>query len=304
MAVSQNLRGIGAIILATGTFVANDSCMKLALEDAPPLQVLIMRGVAACLWCLPVLTAMGLARQLPKAFHPWVVARSLSETFAIFSFILALSNMPIADVTAIAQTTPLLVLLGVWLFFGEKIGTLRLALVGLGITGALMVAQPGGVASSPFAIFGFLTAVGAAGRDILTRKVPTEIPALIVTFSTLFIVMISAMAGSFLFETQVTPTWRHAWLMGIAGFFLMCGHSFVFLAYRMAPARVVAPFSYTFMLWAGLSGVLVFSEVPNALAIGGMVLILLAGLAVILLEGRTRRGERLVGDADGNVISS
>ncbi len=92
--------------------------------------------------------------------------------------------------------------------------------------------------------------------------------------------------------------------MGIAGFFLMCGHSFVFLAYRMAPARVVAPFSYTFMLWAGLSGVLVFSEVPNALAIGGMVLILLAGLAVILLEGRTRRGERLVGDADGNVISS
>ncbi len=123
MAVSQNLRGIGAIILATGTFVANDSCMKLALEDAPPLQVLIMRGVAACLWCLPVLTAMGLARQLPKAFHPWVVARSLSETFAIFSFILALSNMPIADVTAIAQTTPLLVLLGVWLFFGEKIGT-------------------------------------------------------------------------------------------------------------------------------------------------------------------------------------
>ncbi len=204
MAVSQNLRGIGAIILATGTFVANDSCMKLALEDAPPLQVLIMRGIAACLWCLPVLTAMGLARQLPKAFHPWVVARSLSETFAIFSFILALSNMPIADVTAIAQTTPLLVLLGVWLFFGEKIGTLRLALVGLGITGALMVAQPGGVASSPFAIFGFLTAVGAAGRDILTRKVPTEIPALIVTFSTLFIVMISAMAGSFLFETQVT----------------------------------------------------------------------------------------------------
>lgn len=304
MAVSQNLRGIGAIILATGTFVANDSCMKLALEDAPPLQVLIMRGAAACLWCLPVLTAMGLARDLPKAFHPWVMARSSCEVFAIFSFIIALNNMPIADVTAIAQTTPLLVLLGVWLFFGEKIGPLRLGLVGLGITGAMLVAQPGGVASSSFAIFGFLTAVGAAGRDILTRRVPSGTPALIVTFSTLFIVMISAIAGSALFETQVMPTFRHAWLMGIAGFFLMCGHSFVFLAYRMAPARVVAPFSYSFMLWAGLSGFLVFEEVPNGLAIGGMVLILLAGLAVVLLEGQTRRGERIATGTDGNVISS
>ena len=53
--------------------------------------------------------------------------------------------------------------------------------------------------------------------------------------------------------------------MFIAGFFLTCGHSFVFMAYRMAPARVVAPFNYSFMIWAGLSGLLVFSQVPNAL---------------------------------------
>jgi drug/metabolite transporter (DMT)-like permease len=290
MAISQNLRGIGAIVLATGAFVANDTCMKLALDDAPPFQVLVMRGIAACLWCLPVVYAMGLIRELPKAFNPWVVLRSFSEVVAILCFISALKHMPIADVTAIAQIAPFVVLLGMWLFFGEKAGSLRLALVGVGITGALLVAQPGGDTASPFAIFGFFTAVGAAGRDILSRKVPPRTPALAVTFSTLFIVMMSAVVMSALFETQVPPTFRHGWLMFIAGFFLMCGHTLVFMAYRMAPARVVAPFNYSFMIWAGLSGLIVFQEVPNALAIGGMLLIMAAGLAVVMLEGRTRQG--------------
>jgi drug/metabolite transporter (DMT)-like permease len=183
------------------------------------------------------------------------------------------------------------VLLGMWLFFGEKVGGLRLGLVGLGITGALLVAQPGGETASPFAIFGFFTAVGAAGRDILSRKVPAGTPALVVTFSTLFIVMMSAVVMSLLFETQVQPTFRHGWLMLIAGFFLMCGHALVFMAYRIAPARVVAPFNYSFMIWAGLSGLLVFGDMPNGLALAGMGLILAAGLAVVLLEGRTRQGE-------------
>jgi len=287
MALSQNFRGIAAILVATGSFVANDTCMKLALEDAPPFQVLVMRGIAAIIWCLPVIFALGLIRELPKAFHPWVLLRSGCELLAILAFITALANMPIADVTAIAQISPLIVLLGMWVFFGEKVGGLRLFLVGLGITGALMVAQPGGVASSPFAIFGFLTAVGAAFRDILSRKVPARTPALAVTFSTLFIVMVGALVMSFLFETQVAPTFRHGWLMFIAGFFLMCGHSFIYMAYRMSPARVVAPFNYAFMIWAGISGVLVFGQIPNALAIAGMALIMAAGLAVVFLEGRS-----------------
>ena len=296
MALSQNLRGIAAIVVATGSFVANDTCMKLALEDAPPFQVLVMRGVAAIIWCLPVIYFMGLIRHVPKAFNPWVVLRSTSELLAILCFITALAHMPIADLTAITQIAPLVVLLGMWLIFGEKVGGLRLLLIGFGVTGALLVAQPGGVAASPFAIFGFLTAVGVAGRDILSRKVPPRTPALAVTFSTLLIVMLGGLALSLLFETPVVPTFRHAWLMFIAGFFLMCGHSFVFMAYRMSPARVVAPFNYSFLIWASLSGILVFGQVPNALAIAGMALILAAGLAVVFLEGRTRQGPPVVSE--------
>ncbi len=291
MALSPNLRGILAILAATGSFVANDTCMKLALSDMPPFQVLTLRGIAAIIWCLPLIAALGLLRHLPKAFNPWVVLRSMSELVAILCFITALSKMNIADVTAIAQIAPLLVLLAMWLIFGEKIGGVRFLLIGLGILGALLVAQPGGSAASPFAIFGFFTAVGVAARDILSRKVPPRTPALAVTFSTLLIVMLGGLLLSLVFETRIDPTWRHAWLMLVAGFFLMCGHSFVFMAFRSAPARLIAPFTYSLLIWAGLSSLLVFGDVPNALAIAGMLLIIVTGLAIVLLEGRTKPGK-------------
>ena len=66
----------------------------------------------------------------------------------------------------------------------------------------------------------------------------------------------------------------------------------------MAEARTVAPFMYTLTIWAVLSSVILFGDIPNQLAIAGMSLVALAGLAIIWLDGRRRRedatgGERL-----------
>lgn len=292
MTSHSNLRGIGCMLLATGTFVANDTCMKLALADFPPLEVLTMRGISACLWCLPILVSLGHGKDLIRIFNGWVLLRSFSEVAAILCFIFALDRMPIGDITAIVQITPFLVLIGVRMIWGERIGLPRLLLIILGITGALMVAQPGNPAASPLAIlFGFATAVGAAGRDIVTRMVPANLPALVVTFAVLLAVLSTAATGSLLFETPVTPTWRVAGLMAIAGFFLMCGHLLIYLAFRLAAARVVAPFNYAFTVWALISGVVVFGDLPNGLALAGMGLIVVTGLAVFFIEAHTRQGD-------------
>lgn len=287
----SNFRGIACMILAAGAFVANDSCMKLVMEDqAPPYQVLVMRGVMACLWCLPIVFWMGHGRDIRLILDKWVLLRSFSEVVAILAFIVALARMPIADLTAISQLSPFFVLAGAGLIWGETIGPLRIILIAFGILGALLVAQPGGSAASPYAVLGFITAVCGAGRDLISRKVAAHIPALIVTLATLVTVMLSATVASSLFETHVAPTGRQVGLMALAGFLLMCGQFFLFLAYRLAPARAVAPFNYSFTLWAVLSGYVVFGAIPNQFAAIGMALILATGLGVILLEGRTRQG--------------
>lgn len=288
MTVSPNLRGIACMIMAGCTFVANDSFMKLVLADAPPMQVLFMRGAAASFWCLPLVFILGYGREIHRVINPWVLLRAAFEIFAVTSFILALNHMPIGDITAIFQISPLFVVIGVSLIWGEKIGAIRTVLIALGLTGALLVAQPGSTSASPYAAFGFLTAIGSALRDLAGRKVPHSIPGIVVALTTIIAVMTIAGLSTVSFETWVPPSNANILKMLAAGLFLVGGHTFVFLAFRFTKAATVAPFYYTFTLWAMLSGLIVFGDTPNWLSILGIVLILTSGLASIALDQRAK----------------
>ena len=289
MIIPTNLRGILAMVLAMGVFIASDSCMKLALAEMPLFQLICIRSAAGVLVCLAVLMAQGQTSGLPKALNPRVLGRGLCEVAANFGFTLAIFHMPIADITAIVQICPLLVLIGAKLFWGERLGPSRLVLIALGITGALLVAQPGTTAASPYAILGFLVAVAAATRDLLTPRVPADTPPAVVAFAILFILLVAGGLGAVLFETPVMPDVRNSVLMILAGSMMVAGHMAVYIAYKIGPARSIAPFMYTLTLWAVLFGAVLFGDIPNALAIAGMALVLLAGLMIIYVDGRQRR---------------
>jgi drug/metabolite transporter (DMT)-like permease len=61
------------------------------------------------------------------------------------------------------------------------------------------------------------------------------------------------------------------------------------MAYRVGSIQSVAPFYYSFTLWAVMSGVIVFGHLPNRLALAGILLVVASGLAVVHLDGRRRR---------------
>ena len=130
MANSANLRGIGLMVLATGVFSLNDALMKLATVGLPPFEVLFIRGVMASLWALPVVLLSGNGSQLRHVVDRWVLFRNLLEFFAVLCFVVALAKLPIADVTALGQVSPMLLLLGVAAIYRDRIGVTRMALIG------------------------------------------------------------------------------------------------------------------------------------------------------------------------------
>jgi drug/metabolite transporter (DMT)-like permease len=286
---SHPLRGPLFMVVSTGSYVVNDTMMKVATEGLPPYQVLMMRGCAALIWGLPLLFLLGYGGKLGLMFERRVLARNLCETGAILCFILALTNMPIADATALGQITPLIVLIGASLLFGEKIGGISMALIACGFAGALMVAQPTGTGISIYAALALGNAVLSAIRDIVGRRVGAEVPGMIVAISAVVVVLIGAAIGHVVFESWVTPDARHFLLLGGAGLFLIFGHFFIFMAYRVGPTGIVAPFFYCFTVWAVISGVVVFGHLPNPLAISGIVLVVASGLAIVLLDERKRK---------------
>ncbi len=293
MTVPSNLRGILAMVLAMGVFIASDCCMKLALRDLPLFQLMLMRGIASVGLCLMLVLALGYSGDLARMLNPWVLARALCEVAANISFTLAIFHLPIADVTAIAQTCPLLVLLGARVIWGERLGPSRLLLIALGVAGALLVAQPGATAASPFAILGFLTAVTAAIRDLITRQVPAGIPAPVVAFAVLVVLMCTGGVATLALETPALPPVRDVFLVLLAGALMTGGHICIFLAYKIGPARSVAPFMYSLTLWAVLGGALLFGDLPNGLALAGMTLVVLAGLLIITVDHRRNSVSRM-----------
>jgi drug/metabolite transporter (DMT)-like permease len=287
MPPASNLRGIGCMMLATASFVANDTFLKLALDSAPPFQVLMIRNVFALVWCLPAVLILGHGAQLSRMWDKWIVLRAFCEVVAIMSFIQALGHMGIGDITAIYQVAPLLVILGIALIWREPIGPFRLVCVALGLLGGVLVAQPGRDAASFYALFAVVTAFGAAARDIVSRKVRHDVPGILIGLSVIIAVLAVASASTAMFETWTPMPWSSWLYLVFAGIFLMVAQTSVFLAFRFGKANAVAPFGYMSTLFAVLSQATIFGALPNWLSILGMALIIASGLMVIGLERRT-----------------
>lgn len=274
------------MVLSAGCFVLNDSMMKMVIAGMPTFEVLFVRSIFASLWLVGLLIVTGALRALPSALDKFVLLRGITEIGSVLTFVVALTHAAQADIMAIYQTTPLLIIIAMSLFYGEALGKLRLVLVLIGFAGALLVAQPGSSHTSPYVLLAFLTALFSAIRDLFGRRIPASIPVLISTFATTILVMLSAFMANQLFETWITPSSNQLLILCAAAFLVNLGHVFTFQAFKKADAQAVAPFYYAFMVWGIILGYIFFRDIPNTLAVIGMLLILLSGLAIVFLEKR------------------
>ncbi|HSU98921.1 MAG TPA: DMT family transporter [Roseiarcus sp.] len=288
----SNVRGVAAMLAATASFVVGDSFMKAVTADLPPFEVLFLRGIAASLACGLMLGALGHLRVIASALNPRALMRAAGETLSVLCYIVALARLPIADAVAILQTAPLILILAVAFLLRERVGAARIVLALVGFAGAFLVAQPGPAGISPPALFAFASALLIAARDLIGRDVPAHIPLMVVTFATNVMVMIASGTMSLAFEGWRAPTGWHLAFLGAAGLFVTLGHVGLLLAYRLGRTAAVAPFFYSFALWAVLSGLIVFGALPNALALAGIALIAGSGAAIVVLD--QRRGREIV----------
>lgn len=288
-ALSPNVRGILLMVAATGSFTINDSMLKLATQSLPPFEALFLRGVGASLWAIPLIFLTKATPRLKKLYDGRVLLRNMFELLAVMGFILGLANVQLADIAALSQLAPMILVLGAVFFFGEQVGRLQIALICFGFIGALLVAQPGGSAFSAFALFGFWNAFASAVRDLVGRRVGVDVPGVIVATGAALIVMVGAGLATLLFEQWHVPGWREIGLIAASALFLMGGHTCIFLSFRGSDAGAVAPFAYAGALWALLLGFLVFGALPNPLALTGIGLIVLCGIGVVLADEHRRR---------------
>ena len=287
--LSGNTVGIVMMTVSTACFAINDALLKLAMAEIPPFEALLIRAVAVVLLGVPLLAMMGQLRFLPRAFEWRVQLRNLFEVIAALGFVIGLARAPIADLTALGQTSPLLLLAGATLFLGERLTRLQIGLVLLAFVGALLVAQPGGGGFSPFTLFGLWSAGAVAIRDLIGRRINAEIPGIVIVVGVGIVGVVGAGIATLLFETWVWPGVVTLLFVTGSSALLLVGQWLLLRAYRVASVGNVAPFLYMSTIWALVTGLLIFGTAPNLLALGGIALIVVSGVAVVALERWPRK---------------
>src|SRR5262245_1850606 len=110
------------MIAATAVFVIGDVFMKLVTEAVPPFEVLFLRGLAASAACAMLVAARGEWRVIAGTVNGRVLLRAAGETLSVLCYIVALARMPIADVVAILQTAPLILIVAAAVMLHERVG--------------------------------------------------------------------------------------------------------------------------------------------------------------------------------------
>ncbi|MBN8997986.1 MAG: DMT family transporter [Rhizobiales bacterium] len=275
--VADNLKGIAMMLLAGLTYIVNDTLIKLASARLPTGEIILIRGNFGVVFILGLVLATGAWRQLRWLRNGKVVLRSFGEVAATILYLIALFNMPIADISATYQIVPLMTTAAAAIFLGERVGWRRWIAIAVGFVGVVIIMRPGGSGFDAFFIVAFGSMAFITLRDLVTRRLAPEVPTLdVVTGAAIGVWLLGL--GLSLRETWVPPT-AHEWtLLTAAAVLLLAGHGFMVLAMRHGAVAVVAPFRYAVVVYAILIGYFVWGDIPDAYMLVGTAIVVITGV--------------------------
>jgi drug/metabolite transporter (DMT)-like permease len=286
--LSDNQRGILAVCACMASYTVNDVLVKQILLTAPAGEVILVRGVMSSLLIGAVAAAFGHARQLfqpPSRVLAW---RSLGEGLSTAGFIAGLAHMKLANIAAVLQVAPLIITVLSVLLYRETVGWRRWSAIGLGFAGALLVIKPIPSEFNAWALVAAASAVAAAAREILTRRIGRGVPVLVVAFWGAVAITLCGAAMAPLEQWRPFSALELLQLL-VAAMFVSLAIYLLALGFRDVDLSVVAPFRYGYLLTSALGGYLVFRETPDAWTVVGAALIMGSGIYTLHREAVRRR---------------
>jgi len=270
------LRGVGLLLSAMILFSCSDATGKYLSASLPPIEVVWLRYLGFCLLVLPAIIAGKPAKMLRSRRPGLQVLRGLGILGSAILFTMAVQTLPMADATATSFVSPIFITALSIPFLGEVVGLRRWAAVGVGLIGVLIVVRPGSAGFHPMMLLPILSAISWAGGIVLTRKMSgADGSVTTMAYSAATGVVVMTMIVPFYWQS---PSWHQILLGLVIGIVSTTAQWIVVIAYRYADASVLAPFSYSQLVWSALLGFLVFGAVPDMLTFLGAAVIIGSGL--------------------------
>ena len=283
---SHNLAGSLWMIASMAGFAVEDAFLKSAAAHVPLGQIMAIMGLTGALAFAALARAQGQVAVPADFFRRTMLIRSGFELTGRLFYSLAVALTPISTASAILQATPLVVVGGAAVLFGEKVGWWRWSVIFAGFVGVLVIVRPGVAGFDALSLLAVAGLVGFAGRDLATRAAAPSLSMAqmgVAGFSVLAlsgVILLLHSGGAQVPDARTAAQIAGATMVGTLAYGALTQ------AMRTGQVAAVTPFRYSRLLFAMALGVAIFGERPDTATLVGSGIIVACGL---LLLGQSRR---------------
>ena len=215
--------------------------------------------------------------------------RSFIGAIAMYAIFVGLRNLELAEVTSMAFSGPIWVVIFSILFLGEKVRMKRWLAVGLGFVGVLIISKPGFDNLNLYYIYPVIFTLGFAGVSIFIRKLTlVGEPVYLIAF---YFSLCSAIFGLFTlpFGGWIMPTSYDFSLLILIGLFGSIANLLLTKSYQLAEISLTTPLKYLSLFFAIIFGFYLFNEIPTIYTLLGAGLIVISSAIIFVREHQLKK---------------
>lgn len=282
--------GITLAVLTFVVFSTNDVIVKWVSGGYSVFLIAFIVSGFALLPTVAIVAATGGLSSLKPRSPALVLTRAVLLLISTLAIYTAFRTLSMAETYTLVFTAPLLITLLSVPMLGEKVGWRRSLAVVIGFGGVLVILRPGVQTLGLGHLAAFICALTYSLSALILRRSSGETAnawlfPMIIVKATATALLVTAVDG------WVVPEAGDLALMAVAGLCYGSGHFLIILAFRMAPAAVIAPFQYSQMVWAVVFGITVFGDWPDGYTLAGAAIIVGTGIYIALRENAKKAAE-------------
>jgi drug/metabolite transporter (DMT)-like permease len=248
-----------------------NALMRALALQVDPFQAQFLRYLCGLLVLLPIVLHRGISAYRPRHIGGQFL-RGGAHTLGLALWFVALPKIPLADMTAIGFTTPIFIMIGARLAFGEPMRWERWLATLAGLGGVLIVVGPalsgaGGVyhlvmlASAPVFAASFLI------TKALTRY---ETTGTILVWQSITVACLSLPLALLNWQSIGAWQWAAFMLTGVLG---SAGHYCLTRSFTHADISATQSVKFLDLVWSAFLGFVLFTDVPTvSTLIGGSII--------------------------------
>jgi drug/metabolite transporter (DMT)-like permease len=284
--LTASVRGILCMVAGMALLTLNNAFLKTLSLDYPTGQLVALRAVFVFIPIAVLAWYAGGWHSLRINSYSGQCIRAGFLVVTQFLMVTSLALLPLADVTALSFSGPLVLTALAPVILGEHVGWRRWTAVTVGFAGVLIMLRPDPDVFRIAALLPLGAAVSGALRDLVTRKISTgESSTAILCFSTasvLFFGLLSLPFASAPLDYGDLP------VLALAGCLQGAAHFVLIEAFRYGEAAVIAPFKYAALPCATVYGFAMFGDVPDMWIVIGALPVVASGLYILHRERRRK----------------